>query len=125
MAWREEIMPSSLASRAASGQFWRPPLFERRQAGPACDAILPVCYRTDMPADPHVDHLMAKLVQAVRVSLRATEAAREALAEILKRGAETGIFFVRGRGGEKPGGFELTDQDRDFLRSLSIRPDRE
>ena len=68
---------------------------------------------------------MAKLVHAIRVSLRATEAARDAVAEILKRGAETGIFFARGRGAEPPVEFELTDQDRDFLRSLSIRPDRE
>ncbi len=86
-----------------------------------------------MSSDAHVDRLMGKLVRAVEVSLKATEAARDAVAEILKRGAETGIFFARGRGaqpsagrGAQPSaGFELTEQDRDFLRSLSIRPDRD
>jgi hypothetical protein len=78
-----------------------------------------------MSSDAHVDRLMGMLVRAVEVSLKATEAARDAVAEILKRGAETGIFFTRGRGSQPPTGFELTDQDRDFLRSLSIRPDRE
>jgi hypothetical protein len=76
-----------------------------------------------MSPDAHVDRLMGKLVRAVEVSLKATEAARDAVAEILKRGAETGIFFARGRGARPPAGFELTEQDRDFLRSLSIRPD--
>jgi len=70
---------------------------------------------------------MEKLLRAIEVSLKATEASRDAVQEILKRGAETGIFFV-GSGGDKPSaahpdGFRLTDQDRDFLRSLSIRPD--
>jgi hypothetical protein len=78
-----------------------------------------------MSSDAHVDRLMGMLVRAVEVSLKATEAARDAVAEILKRGAETGIFFARARGSQPPTGFELTDQDRDFLRSLSIRPDRE
>ena len=78
-----------------------------------------------MSSDAHVDRLMSKLVRAVEVSLKATEAARDAVAEILKRGAETGIFFAKGRGAQPPTGFELTEQDRDFLRSLSIRPDRE
>lgn len=79
-----------------------------------------------MSPDAHVDRLMAKLVKAVEVSLKATEAARDAVAEILNRGAETGIFFVKGRGARPPTtGFELTEQDRDFLRSLSIRPDRD
>ena len=77
-----------------------------------------------MPADPHVDKLMDKLLKAVEVSLRATEASREAVQEILKRGAETGIFFTGSRKAAEDGdGFELTEQDRDFLRSLSIRPD--
>ena len=89
-----------------------------------------------MPANPHVDKLMDKLVRAIEVSLRATEASREALHEILRRGADTGIFFAgasapasaraaTGDGGETEGsrGFDLTPQDRDFLRSLSIRPD--
>ena len=78
-----------------------------------------------MPSDAHVDRLMGMLVRAVEVSLKATEAAREAVTEILKRGAETGIFFARCRGARPPIGFELTEQDRDFLRSLSIRPDRD
>ena len=74
-------------------------------------------------ADRHVDRLMDKLLRAIEVSLRATEASREAVQEILKRGAETGIFFAGSRRGEGPDGFDLTEQDRDFLRSLSIRPD--
>ena len=78
-----------------------------------------------MSSDAHVDRLMAKLVRAVEISLKATEAARDAVAEILRRGAETGIFFTRGRSAPSTSGFELTDLDRDFLRSLSIRPDRE
>ena len=78
-----------------------------------------------MSSDAHVDRLMSKLVHAVEVSLRATAAARDAVAEILKRGAATGIFFAQGRGTPASTGFELTDLDRDFLRSLSIRPARE
>jgi hypothetical protein len=78
-----------------------------------------------MSPDAHVDRLMGKLVRAVLVSLKATEAARDAVAEILTRGAETGIFFAKGRGTQTPTGFELTEQDRDFLRSLSIRPDQD
>ena len=80
-----------------------------------------------MTPDAHVDRLMGKLVRAIEVSLKATEAARDAVGEILKRGAETGIFFAHGRSTPAPAppGFTLTDLDRDFLRSLSIRPDRE
>ena len=79
-----------------------------------------------MSPDAHVDRLMGKLVRAVLVSLKATEAARDAVGEILKRGAETGICFAKGRGARPATtGFELTEQDRDFLRSLSIRPDRD
>jgi hypothetical protein len=79
-----------------------------------------------MTPDAHVDRLMGKLVRAIEVSLKATEAARDAVGEILKRGAETGIFFAHGRAAAPaPPGFALTDLDRDFLRSLSIRPDRE
>jgi len=80
-----------------------------------------------MTPDAHVDRLMGKLVRAIEVSLKATEAARDAVGEILKRGAETGIFFAHGRStpAPTPPGFTLTDLDRDFLRSLSIRPDRE
>ncbi|PYM17898.1 MAG: hypothetical protein DMD81_07350 [Candidatus Rokuibacteriota bacterium] len=76
-----------------------------------------------MARERHVDQLMKKLVQAIEASLTATEAAREALQEILKRGADTGIFFagVKPRGAFSP---ELTSQDKEFLRALSIKPDR-
>lgn len=76
-----------------------------------------------MPRERQVDQLMKKLLQAIEVSLTATEAAREALQEIIRRGADTGIFFVgvKNRGGVSP---ELTPQDKEFLRALSIRPDR-
>ena len=76
-----------------------------------------------MPDDHHVGQLMDKLLRTIEVSLRATEASREAVQEILKRGAETGIFFTGTRKAEPVDGFDLTEQDRDFLRSLSIRPD--
>jgi hypothetical protein len=76
-----------------------------------------------MPPDRHAERLMEKLLRAIEVSLQATEASREAVQEILKRGAETGIFFTGTRAGKPPERFELTEQDRDFLRSLSIRPD--
>ena len=75
-----------------------------------------------MAGDAHVDRLMEKLLRAIEVSLRAAEASREAVQEILKRGAETGIFFTGSRKADDDG-FDLTEQDRDFLRSLSIRPD--
>jgi hypothetical protein len=76
-----------------------------------------------MTPDRHAERLMDKLLRAIELSLKATEASRDAVQEILKRGAETGIFFTGKRAGEEPGGFDLTEQDRDFLRSLSIRPD--
>ena len=66
---------------------------------------------------------MEKLLRAIEVSLKATEASREAVQEILRRGAETGIFFSGARAPESAEGFDLNEQDRDFLRSLSIRPD--
>ena len=70
---------------------------------------------------------MEKLLRAIELSLKATEASRDAVQEILKRGAETGIFFTGGRDAPQPSkppeGYELTEQDRDFLRSLSIQPD--
>lgn len=76
-----------------------------------------------MPRERHVTELVRKLLQAIEASLGATEAARDALQEILKRGAETGIFFA---GAKSRGGFslELTVQDKEFLRALSIKPDR-
>ena len=66
---------------------------------------------------------MKKFLQAIEVSLAATEAARDAVQEIVKRGADTGIFFA---GKEKRGAVspELTPQDKEFLRALSISPDR-
>jgi hypothetical protein len=87
-----------------------------------------------MSGTRHVEKLMDRLVRAIEVSLRATEASREAIQEILRRGADTGIFFTgalprasrAGRDEIGPDGgrfFDLTQQDRDFLRSLSIRPD--
>jgi hypothetical protein len=89
-----------------------------------------------MSGDRHVEKLMDKLLRAIEVSLRATEASREAIREILRRGADTGIFFTGTEspagapakaaedGGSDAGrGFDLTQQDRDFLRSFCIRPD--
>ncbi len=77
-----------------------------------------------MEPDRHVDRLMDKLLRAIEVSLKATEASRDAVQEILKRGAETGIFFAGVKSSKPAESFELTEQDRDFLRSLSISPDQ-
>ena len=76
-----------------------------------------------MTQERPADRLMEKLLRAIEVSLKATEASREAVQEILRRGAETGILFSGARAAEAAEGFDLTEQDRDFLRSLSIRPD--
>lgn len=76
-----------------------------------------------MSREGHVDGLMKKLLRAIEVSLAATDAAREAVQEILKRGADTGIFFTGARGRGNPA-FELTPQDKEFLRAVSIRPER-
>jgi len=76
-----------------------------------------------MTQERPADRLMEKLLSAIELSLKATEASREAVQEILRRGAETGIFFSGVRAAESAEGFDLTEQDRDFLRSLSIRPD--
>lgn len=76
-----------------------------------------------MTQERPADRLMEKLLRAIEVSLKAAEASREAVQEILRRGAETGIFFSGARAAEAAEGFDLTEQDRDFLRSLSIRPD--
>lgn len=75
-----------------------------------------------MPKERHVDHLMKKLLQTIEASLTATDAARDAVQEILKRGADTAIFFA----GTKKGGVssELTVQDKEFLRAISIKPER-
>jgi len=76
-----------------------------------------------MPKERHVDLLMKKLLQAIEASLAATEAARDAVQEIIKRGADTGIFFS---GSRARSGFStaLTDQDKEFLRAVSIKPER-
>lgn len=69
---------------------------------------------------------MGKLLKAIECSLAASQAARETVEEILKRGADTAIFFTGTDADPKaPEGEEvqLTPQDREFLRTLSIRPD--
>jgi len=76
-----------------------------------------------MARERPVDAFAKKLLHAIEVSLAATDAARDAVQEILRRGAETGIFFTGTRKGEHPS-FELTAQDREFLRAVSIKPDR-
>jgi hypothetical protein len=75
-----------------------------------------------MAKERHVDALLKRLVQTIEASLTATDAARDAVQEILKRGADTGIFFA----GSKGRGFstELTSQDKEFLRAVSIKPER-
>jgi len=76
-----------------------------------------------MPREAPADALMKKLLRAIEVSLGATDAARDAVQEILRRGADTGIFFSRTRSRDIPSA-ELTAQDREFLRAVSIKPDR-
>jgi hypothetical protein len=75
-----------------------------------------------MARERHLDGLFKRLVQTIEASLSATDAARDAVQEILKRGADTGIFFA----GSKSRGFssELTAQDKEFLRAVSIKPER-
>lgn len=75
-----------------------------------------------MRRERHVDPLMKKLVQAIEASLAATDAARDALQEILRRGADTGLFFSGSR--SRAVSPELTSQDKEFLRAASIKPDR-
>ena len=76
-----------------------------------------------MTQERPADRLMEKLLSAIELSLKATEASREAVQEILRRGAETGIFFA---GAKSRGAFsaELTPQDKEFLRAVSIKPER-
>jgi ribosomal protein S20 len=76
-----------------------------------------------MPRERHVDALMKKLLEAVDASIQAADAARDAVQEILRRGADTGIFFASK---ERRAAFssELTSQDKEFLRAVSIKPDR-
>ena len=77
-----------------------------------------------MARERPVDAFARKLLHAIEVSLIATDAARDAVQEILRRGAETGIFFAGTRRGGANPSFELTAQDREFLRAVSIKPDR-
>ena len=65
---------------------------------------------------------MKKLLRAIEVSMAATDAAREAVQEILRRGADTGIFFAGAEGRSLT--VTLTRQDKEFLRAVSIHPDR-
>jgi hypothetical protein len=76
-----------------------------------------------MATERHVDALMKKLLHTIEVSLAAAEAARDAVQEIIRRGAETGIFFAGVRHRSSEPSPELTPQDREFLRAVSIRPD--
>ena len=76
-----------------------------------------------MARERHLDGLFKRLVQTIEASLTATDAARDAVQEILRRGADTGIFFA---GAKSRGAFsaELTAQDKEFLRAVSIKPER-
>jgi hypothetical protein len=76
-----------------------------------------------MARERQIDALLKKLLQTIEVSLAAAEAARDAVQEILKRGADTGIFFA-GSKKSVPVSAELTTQDKEFLRAVSIKPDR-
>jgi hypothetical protein len=75
-----------------------------------------------MAKERHVDALLKRLVQTIEASLAATDAARDAVQEILKRGADTGIFFAGAKG--RSFSTELTAQDKEFLRAVSIKPER-
>jgi len=76
-----------------------------------------------MARERQVDALLKKLLQAIDVSLSAADAARDAVQEILRRGADTGIFFAGSKKGVTVSS-ELTTQDKEFLRAVSIKPDR-
>ena len=76
-----------------------------------------------MARERQIDALLKKLMQTIEVSLAAADAARDAVQEILKRGADTGIFFAGSKKGT-PVSSELTTQDKEFLRAVSIKPDR-
>lgn len=71
-----------------------------------------------MSNDPHITALMADLIRAIEVSLAATEAARAAVAEILKRGTD-GVSVVPSD--DAGPALALTPGDREFLSRLSIR----
>jgi hypothetical protein len=76
-----------------------------------------------MARDRQVDALLKKLIQTIEASLSAADAARDAVQEILRRGADTGIFFAGSKKGVTVSS-ELTTQDKEFLRAVSIKPDR-
>ncbi len=76
-----------------------------------------------MARDRQIDALLKKLLQTIEASLSAADAARDAVQEILRRGADTGIFFAGSKKGVTVSS-ELTTQDREFLRAVSIKPDR-
>ena len=76
-----------------------------------------------MPRDRQIDALLKKLLQTIEASLAAADAARDAVQEILRRGADTGIFFAGSKKGVTVSS-ELTTQDKEFLRAVSIKPDR-
>lgn len=76
-----------------------------------------------MARERQIDALLKKLLQTIEVSLAAADAARDAVQEILRRGADTGIFFAGSKKGA-PVSAELTTQDKEFLRAVSIKPDR-
>jgi hypothetical protein len=76
-----------------------------------------------MARERQIEVLLKKLLQAIEVSLAAADAARDAVQEILKRGADTGIFFAGSKKGVAVSS-ELTTQDKEFLRAVSIKPDR-
>ena len=77
-----------------------------------------------MARNRHLDGLMEKLLRAIECSLAASEAARATVEEILNRGGDTAIFFAgsdAGAGTLDSEDLALTPQDREFLRTLSIR----
>ena len=76
-----------------------------------------------MARERQVDALLKKLLQSIEASLSAADAARDAVQEILRRGADTGIFFAGSKKGVTVSS-ELTTQDKEFLRAVSIKPDR-
>lgn len=65
-----------------------------------------------MQQNEHVERLMGKLLRAIEASLAARDAARETVEEILCHGVSSS--------GADP---TLTESDREFLRSISIRPE--
>jgi hypothetical protein len=77
-----------------------------------------------MSRDEHVERLMEKLLRAVRAGLAASDAAREAVEEFLRRGDESGIGRPESDGASPAdAGPALTDLDRRFLKSIAIRPE--